>query len=134
MNTSTSPTQVHSPAPTRYADAELQEFLSVIQRKLNRARQEFVGIVAMLIDADDQSAGKGMMEVNAEFSEREELAGVAQRLEKFIVQLEAAELRVRTKTYGTCVVTGALIPKERLLLVPHTTQCVAAKEDARQRA
>ena len=81
-------------------------------------------------DADDRSAARGMMEANAEFSEREELAASAQRLEKFIRQLEAAEVRVHTKNYGVCTVTGKLIPRERLLLVPHTTQCVEAKEGA----
>ncbi|MEO8589070.1 MAG: TraR/DksA C4-type zinc finger protein [Flavobacteriales bacterium] len=137
MKTLTTPDSIQTLAPMRYTDSELQEFLSVIQGKLNRARQEFAGIISMLMDADngDRSAAKGMMEANVEFNEREELAGVAQRLEKFIGQLEAAEHRVRTKTYGVCIVTGKLIPKERLLLVPHTTQCVEAKEgSARMRA
>jgi RNA polymerase-binding transcription factor DksA len=41
--------------------------------------------------------------------------------------LEAALVRIQNKTYGICKTTGKLIPKERLRLVPHTTQTVEAK-------
>ena len=134
MNTPATPLHASPQTTLRYSDADLQQFQGVIHRKLERAREEYADLLSMLKndDADDRSAAKGMMEANAEFSEREELAASAQRLEKFIRQLEAAEVRVRTKNYGVCTVTGKLIPKERLLLVPHTTQCVEAKEAAQQ--
>ena len=37
-------------------------------------------------------------------------------------------MRIENKTYGVCRVTGKLIPKERLRLVPHATLTVEAKE------
>ena len=37
-------------------------------------------------------------------------------------------MRIENKTYGICRVTGKLIPKERLRLVPHATLTVEAKE------
>ena len=37
-------------------------------------------------------------------------------------------VRIENKTYGICRVTGQLIPKERLRLVPHATLTVEAKE------
>ena len=57
-----------------------------------------------------------------------EASQLAQRQYKFIQNLEAALVRIENKTYGVCRVTGKLIPKERLRLVPHATLTVEAKE------
>ena len=59
---------------------------------------------------------------------KEEASQLAQRQYKFIQNLEAALVRIENKTYGVCRVTGKLIPKERLRLVPHATLTVEAKE------
>ena len=59
---------------------------------------------------------------------KEEASQMAQRQYKFIQSLEAALVRIENKTYGVCRVTGKLIPKERLRLVPHATLTVEAKE------
>ena len=47
---------------------------------------------------------------------------------EYLENLEAALARIENKTYGVCRVTGKLIPKERLRLVPHATLTVEAKE------
>ena len=52
---------------------------------------------------------------------------MAARQQKFIKDLESALIRIENKTYGVCRVTGKLIPKERLRLVPHATLSVEAK-------
>ena len=52
---------------------------------------------------------------------------MAQRQQKFIAALEAALLRIENKTYGIDRMTGELIPKERLRIVPHATLSVASK-------
>ena len=36
-------------------------------------------------------------------------------------------MRIRNKTYGVCRVTGKLINKKRLMLVPHATLSIEAK-------
>ena len=59
---------------------------------------------------------------------KEEASALAQRQYKFIQNLEAALVRIENKSYGICRVTGKLIPKERLRLVPHATLTVEAKE------
>ena len=41
-------------------------------------------------------------------------------------------MRIENKTYGICRVTGKLIPKERLMAVPHTTLSVEGKEIEQQ--
>jgi len=52
---------------------------------------------------------------------------LAIRQEKFIRDLKNALLRIENKTYGICRVTGKLINKERLKLVPHATLSIEAK-------
>jgi RNA polymerase-binding transcription factor DksA len=69
-----------------------------------------------------------MMEDGSETMNREELSQLASRQEKFILNLENALLRIKNKTYGICRVTGKLIPKERLRLVPHATLSIEAKK------
>ena len=76
---------------------------------------------------DDTSPTFKMMEDGSDTNSREEVAQLASRQEKFIKNLENALLRIMNKTYGVCRVTGQLIPKERLRLVPHATLSIEAK-------
>jgi RNA polymerase-binding transcription factor DksA len=59
---------------------------------------------------------------------KEEASQLAQRQYKFIKNLEAALVRIENKTYGISRLSGKLIPKERLRLVPHATLTVEDKE------
>jgi RNA polymerase-binding transcription factor DksA len=52
---------------------------------------------------------------------------LAIRQEKFIRDLKNALQRIENKTFGICRVTGKLIQKERLKLVPHATLSIEAK-------
>ena len=52
---------------------------------------------------------------------------MAIRQEKFIRDLKNALIRIENKTYGLCKVTGKLINKERLKIVPHATMSIEAK-------
>ena len=52
---------------------------------------------------------------------------VAERQAKFIRSLKNALIRIENNTYGICRVTGKLIAKERLKLVPHATLSIEAK-------
>ena len=60
---------------------------------------------------------------------KEESSQLANRQYKFIQNLEAALVRIENKTYGISRVTGKLIPKARLLLVPHATTNVEDKQN-----
>ena len=48
-------------------------------------------------------------------------------IKEFIRDLKNALVRIENKTYGICRVTGKLIAKERLKLVPHATLSIEAK-------
>lgn len=122
----------NGPEKSRYSDAELKEFKTLIIGKLDDARTELINLNAAIISAnengtDDTGASFKMLEDGSDTLAKEEAAQLAARQKKFIEQLEAALVRIENKTYGVCRVTGKLIPKERLRAVPHTTQSMEAK-------
>lgn len=118
----------------RYSDEELEEFKAIILEKLANAKAEY----KTLRQTITQSASNGTEDTSPSFKtveddgasqlSKEEASQLAQRQYKFIENLEAAIARIENKTYGVCRVTGKLIPKERLRLVPHATLTVEAKE------
>ena len=115
---------------TRYTDAELEEFRQLIEEKLTAARAEFEMLRTATSnenDTEDSSPTFKVLEEGAMTLSREEYGFFAQRQAKFIRNLEMALVRIRNKTYGICKTTGKLIPRERLLRVPHATECIEAK-------
>ena len=130
--------KVVSPAPevekTRYSDEELAEFKAIINEKLETARKEYNTLRKVIMhngsnDIEDTTPSFKTVEDDGAYQlSKEEASQLAQRQYKFIQNLEAALVRIESKTYGVCRVTGKLIPKERLRLVPHATLTVEAKE------
>jgi RNA polymerase-binding transcription factor DksA len=118
---------------TRYSDEELKWFEDLIIGKLNKAKEEFLILKDTLNrnnDAGTDSTSGGntkVLEDGAETAEKENLSQLAARQQKFITNLENALVRIKNGTYGICSVTGKLIPKDRLIAVPHTTQSIEAK-------
>ena len=120
-------------AEIRYSKSELDEFKALIEKKLEQAREDLSQLRSSMSHKDDNSTEDTsptfkMIEDGSETMSREETAALASRQEKFIVNLENALLRIKNKTYGICRVTGKLIPKERLKLVPHATLSMEAKQ------
>ena len=117
----------------RYGDADLEEFRSIIEKKLSEAREDLLILKGPLSHKDDHGTDDtgrsfNMMEDGAETLMREENAQLASRTEKFITNLEHALVRINNKTYGICRKTGKLISKARLKLVPHATLSIEAKK------
>lgn len=116
----------------RYSDAELQEFKELILQKLEQAKLDYEELRAAITHSssngvEDTSPTFKVLEEGASSLSKEESGQLAQRQYKFIQNLEAALVRIENKTYGICRETGKLIPKERLMLVPHATLSVEAK-------
>ena len=119
-------------AKTRYSDSELKEFQDLINGKLKEAREDLELLKGSLSHNDDHGTNEtgrtfNMMEDGSDTLSREEIAQLASRQEKFIANLNNALVRIENKTYGICRVTGKLIRKERLKLVPHATLSIEAK-------
>ena len=123
---------------TRYTDEELQEFKELILKKLDKAQKDYELLKANVMNSDgndtaDTSPTFKVLEEGASTLGKEEAGQLAQRQMKFIQHLQAALIRIENKTYGICRQTGKLIPKERLMAVPHATLSVEAKESGRKR-
>ena len=117
---------------TRYSDDELQEFKDLILHKLTEAKEDLGLLKGSLSHNDDHGTNDtgrtfNMMEDGSDTLSREEVAQLASRQEKFVANLQNALVRIENKTYGICRVTGKLIQKERLRLVPHATLSIEAK-------
>ena len=116
----------------RYGDADLQEFKEVIQAKIDKAEKDLMLIRESFINdqnngTDDTSPTFKAFEEGAETLSKDQNAILAGRQEKFVRDLKNALIRIENKTYGICRVTGQLIPKERLMAVPHATLSIEAK-------
>ena len=121
----------------RYTDEELQEFKELILKKLDKAQRDYELLKANVMNSDgndtaDTSPTFKVLEEGASTLSNEEAGQLAQRQMKFIQHLQAALVRIENKTYGVCRETGKLIPKERLMAVPHATLSVEAKEGKRK--
>ena len=117
---------------SRYSDKELLEFRDIILQKMEKAEKDLALIKSAYTNdsnngTDDTSPTfKGFEEGSTTLS-KEDNALLAARQEKFIHSLNNALKRIENKSYGVCRVTGKLIQKERLMLVPHATLSIEAK-------
>ena len=116
----------------RYSDSDLMEFKELIQSKIEKAEKDLMLIRESFINdqnngTDDTSPTFKAFEEGAETLSKEQNAILAGRQEKFLRDLRHALIRIENKTYGVCRVTGKLIPKERLMAVPHATLSIEAK-------
>ncbi len=122
---------------SRYNDEELAEFRELILQKLERAKADYELLRATITrtsdnDTEDTSPTYKVLEEGAATLSKEENGRLAMHQMKFIRNLEMALVRIENKTYGICKTTGKLIPRERLLRVPHATECIEAKESRRR--
>ncbi|MGV0925223.1 TraR/DksA C4-type zinc finger protein [Empedobacter tilapiae] len=116
----------------RYSDAELEEFRAIIQEKLDQAIKDYELLKEAYTNdsnngTDDTSPTFKAFEEGSETMSKEQNAQLAARQDKFIRDLKNALIRIENKTYGICRVTGKLINKDRLKLVPHATLSIEAK-------
>ena len=117
---------------SRYSDKDLEEFRVLIQDKINKAERDLELIKSAYMNdhnngTDDTSPTFKAFEEGSETMSKEANSALAIRQEKFIRDLKNALIRIENKTYGICRVTGKLINKERLKLVPHATLSIEAK-------
>lgn len=117
---------------TRYSDEELQEFKKVILEKLDVAKTNYDLLMSRIMSNDAESGFKALEE-GATTRDKEEASQRAAKQKEFIDKLQKALIRIENKNYGICRVTGKLIPKERLMAVPHATLSLEGKEIEAQR-
>lgn len=121
-----------SETKTKYNGEDLLEFKEIINKKIARAEEDLALLEASYKNdagngTDDTSSSFKSFDEGSEVMSKEANVQLAIRQEKFIRDLKNALLRIENGTYGVCRVTGKLIQKERLKLVPHATLSIEAK-------
>ncbi|MEC3906485.1 TraR/DksA C4-type zinc finger protein [Tamlana sp. 2201CG12-4] len=116
----------------RYSDAELAEFKELISEKIEKAQHDLELIKSAYMNdhnngTEDTSPTFKAFDEGSAVMSKESNSQLAIRQEKFIRDLKNALIRIENKTYGVCRVTGKLINKKRLELVPHATLSIEAK-------
>ena len=116
-----------------YTVTELKKFKKLIESKIKIAEEDLALLRAAYSNdsdngTDDTSPTFKAFEEGSTTLSRDENMKLALRQEKFIKNLINALVRIENKTYGVCRVTGKLISKERLNLVPHATLSIEAKK------
>tara|TARA_Y100000746_G_C15251263_1_gene345715 strand:+ start:129 stop:506 length:378 start_codon:yes stop_codon:yes gene_type:complete len=116
----------------RYNDKELNVFKVLIEEKIEKAKADLELLKSSYMNdgnngTDDTAPTFKAFEEGSETMSKEANTQLALRQEKFIRDLKNALIRIENKTYGVCRVTGKLINKKRLHLVPHATLSIEAK-------
>lgn len=124
-------TQENNNEKTCYSNEELQFFKELILQKREEAIHNLEllneAVAGSKNDVNDTAPTFKNLEEGRDVLSKEENAKLAVRQQKFIKDLDAALIRIENKTYGVCRITGKLIPKERLMIVPHATTTVEGK-------
>ena len=116
----------------KYSDKELEGFRKIINVKIEKAQNDLDLIKSAYMNdstngTEDTSPTFKSVEEGSETMSKEANTQLALRQEKFIRDLKNALVRIENKTYGVCRVTGKLINKKRLNIVPHATISIEAK-------
>ena len=116
----------------RYSDKDLEEFKGLIEEKIEKANEDLALLKSSYMNngnngTEDTSPTFKAFEEGSQTMSKEANTQLALRQEKFIRDIKNALIRIENKTYGVCRVTGKLIQKERLILVPHATLSIEAK-------
>ncbi|MEN8193036.1 MAG: conjugal transfer protein TraR [Bacteroidota bacterium] len=144
----TAKTEISKPKPKKkvkgYNKTELKVFKKIILEKRAEIIEQLENLKDQMMDSstgqyvnENSPYSLHMAEQGTDAQEREKLYLWAQRENKFLAYLEDALQRIELGTYGICIEcmdepknlcpTCPLIPKERLMAVPHTQHCVEVK-------
>ena len=117
----------------KWSKKELKIFESLILEKKDNAIKDLGKIKERtdnLIDQNNTNAiySSHMADAGSDHQEMENAYYIMQREDSFIKYLEKALIMIKEGTFGICVTCNELIPKARLLEVPHSNKCISCKE------
>ncbi len=124
-------------AQKRYSKKKLAFFKKHIQAKLDALKNDLEDSKGNLIDtnangspslAQESVYSVHMADAGTDSYEREKSFHFLNRQTDYHKSLTKALERIEDGTFGVCIITGELIPEERMLEVPNATKSVEAKE------
>ncbi len=129
-----------------YGKRELEDFKKIILEKRNEIIEQLQALKDQMMDPttgeyinENSPYSLHMAEQGTDAMEREKLYLWAQRENKFLGYLDDALQRIDNGTYGICIEcidepqnlcpTCPLVPRDRLIAVPHTQHCLQVKQN-----
>ncbi len=121
--------------PLRYSDKELAEFKELVDQKIADAQEQVRQLQEQVLELNEslQTSGADLGD-NSAYTDVEFINNLIFRQKKNIQDLENALLRIKNKVYGICTLSGDLIDKKRLMIVPTTMRNLVAKTEAEKKA
>ncbi|MFT4666258.1 MAG: RNA polymerase-binding transcription factor DksA [Polaribacter sp.] len=118
----------------RYSDEELAEFKKIIDKKITDGQEQVRQFEEQVRELNEslQTSGADLGD-NSAYTDVEFINNLIFRQKKQIQDFENALLRIKNKVYGICILTGDLIDKKRLLIVPTTMKGLVEKTEAQKR-
>ena len=121
--------------PKKYSKKKLAFFKKHIEAKLKNltddlddSRDSLESSTGSDSLAQESVYSVHMADAGTDSYEREKGYHFINRKTDYIKALTTALERIEDGTFGVCVITGELIPEERMLEVPNATKSVDAKE------
>ena len=128
-----------------YSKKDLEQFRTIILEKRDEILEDLQSLKEQMLDTstgeyinENSPYSLHMAEQGTDAMEREKTFLYAQRENKFLGYLDEALKRIDNGTYGVCVEcieepqhlceTCPLVPKARLIAVPHTQHCLPIKQ------
>ncbi len=121
---------------SRYSDQELEDFKAILTDRFEKARAQLENIQEQIYEITENGGdehGGDWVDDSGFNTDMELLNTMAIRQRKYIQDLDNALVRIRNKTYGICVISGSLIPLDRLRAVPTTTKSLGVKTEEQAR-
>lgn len=121
---------------SRYSDKELEEFKVIIEDRLEKAKAQLESIQEQIYETTENGGdehGGDWVDDSGFNTDMELLNTMAIRQRKYIQDLDNSLVRIRNKTYGICIISGNLIPIERLRAVPTTTKSLIVKTEEQEK-
>ena len=117
----------------RWSSKDLELFKATILEKKQKALEDLGDMKERTDNLIDQSSANSiysshMADAGSDHQEMENAYYMMQREDSFIKYLDKALGMIEDGTFGVCIICNELIPKERLLEVPHSNKCVTCKE------
>jgi RNA polymerase-binding transcription factor len=128
-----------------YSKKDLEQFRTIILEKRDEILEDLQSLKEQMLDPttgeyinENSPYSLHMAEQGTDAMEREKTFLYAQRENKFLAYLDDALKRIDSGTYGICIEcieepqhlceTCPLVPKARLIAVPHTQHCLPIKQ------
>lgn len=109
---------------------DMDKRLADLRKKLLAEREQILSEMKSKHNVDEIMAHGDLVDQSNNYSERENLLGLAEHDRNRLLEIDEALIMVDKGTYGTCSMCGGDIPEARLIAVPTAKYCVKCQSEA----